>query len=425
MDTILQAVQLVENNQIDKALDLLRSFLNDANDDEKYTIAELYLQWGFLDEARDILQELIIKYPLENDLVLSLADIFIEQDNDEEAIELLAEIGEDQPEYVQVLLQLADLYQAQGLFEVAEQKLLTAKNILPNEIIIDFALGELFFSIGEFLKATTYYEKVKREQDTIADISVHDRLAESYAAIGEYEKALELFKTGTTETPDKFFKYGVTANQAGRNDIAINAWKRVLELDEYYHTVYLNLADALLEEAMYKEAHETVKKGLQVDEYNKQLYFIAAKVTNQLNDLEASEDYVRQAIALDPDYREAVLFLVEHLKETDRHTEIIELITEIKSVGAGDGLYEWELARAYNEEENFPEASQAYQAAYVTLADDTDFLKEYGYFLTEDGQVKEAITVFSKYLEQLPDDYEIEEFYSRLKLSENNEGEFQ
>ncbi|MHA6251106.1 tetratricopeptide repeat protein [Oceanobacillus sp. CAU 1775] len=423
MDTILQAVQLVENNQIDEALRLLQEFSNGANDDEKYTIAELYLQWGFLDEAKEILKELIHKYPDESDLILSLSDIYIEQENDEEAMELLAEIGEDQPEYVQVLLQLADLYQSQGLFEVAEQKLLEAKNLMPNEVIIDFALGELFFSIGEFLKATTYYEKVSNESDTIADISVHDRLAESYAAIGEYEKSLDYFKTGETETPDKYFKYGVTAKQADRNDIAIYAWKRVLELDEYYHTVYLNLAEALLDEAMYEEAYETVKKGLQVDEFNKQLYFIAGKVTNQLNALKESEEYLREAIALDPDYMEAILFLVEHLKEANRYEEVIELITEVKSIGSGDPLYDWELARAYNEEENFDEALKAYRETYEILNDDTDFLKEYGYFLTEDGQIKEAINVFENYLKHEPEDYEIEEFYSRLKLNEENEGE--
>lgn len=418
MDTILEAIQLVENNQIEKALKLLKNFVKKANDDEKFTIAELYLKWGFLEEAAAILQELLIKYPDENDLKLGLVDIYIEIEDDESAIALLDNINENDPEYVQALLQLADLYQAQGLFEVAEQKLLTAKNLLPNEIIIDFALGELFFSIGEYLKAVTYYEKVAKKEVMLADVSVLDRLAESYAAIGEYEKALPLFKKGSEESPDKFYKYGVTASQAKRNDIAIKAWRRVIELDEYYHSVYYNLAEALQEEGLVEDAYQIAKKGLQIDSFNKQLFLLAGMIAHQLNQDKESEDLVRQAIALDPDYREATLFLLEFLKERNRYREIIELLTEIKATGSLEALLDWELARAYNEEEQYGDALNAYKEAYINLNDDTDFLKEYGYFLTEEGQTPEAITVFENYLSQIPNDYVIEEFVLRLKHPE-------
>src|SRR5699024_11877433 len=75
-------------------------------------------------------------------------------------IELLTSISEDDPAYLQALLQLADLYQSEGLFEVAESKLLEAKNIQPDEPIIDFALGEFFFSTGEYQRAIIHYEKL-------------------------------------------------------------------------------------------------------------------------------------------------------------------------------------------------------------------------------------------------------------------------
>ncbi|MCG5102915.1 tetratricopeptide repeat protein [Oceanobacillus alkalisoli] len=414
MDTILQAVELVEQNKIPQALRLLEEYAPKANDDEKYTIAELYLQWGFLDEAELILSELLMKYPVESDLILSLADIAIEKEDDEKAIARLAEIPEEDPAYIQVLIQLADLYQVQGLFEVAEQKLLTAKQKLPNEVIIDFALGELSFSTGEYKKAVTYYEKVAKEHNMFADVSVLDRLAESYAGIGEYEKALGFFKDGQEQTPDKYFKYGVTASQAGRNDIAVTAWQEVVELDPYYHSVYENLAKALQNEGMVQEAFEVVEKGLKQDTFNKQLYFLAGTIARQLNNDSASEEYIREAIAIDPDYKEAILFFLEFLKEGDRHTDIIDLLESVKSIGSLEPLYDWELARAHNEEEQYKEALHAYQDAYTSLNDDTDFLKEYGYFLTEEGLVSEAITVFRKYLQHVPDDYTIEEYLSRL-----------
>lgn len=421
MDTILEAVELVDDNKIEEALTLLEKYVPKANDDEKFTISELYLKWGFLDEAEKILTELLKKYPHESDLKLSLADIYIEKEDDASAINVLAEMEEDDPAYVQALLQLADLYEAQGLFEVAEQKLFAAKQKLPNEVIIDFALGELFYSIGEFNKAVIYYEKVGKEHDTLADVSIKDRLAESLAGIGEYERALDYFKEGNDESPDKFFKYGVTAEQAGRNDIAVACWKRVLELDPYYHSVYENLANALKEEGMFEEAYDMAKQGLEQDSFNKELYLTCAKLARELDNDEEVEEYIREAVALDPDFLEATLFFLEFLKEEDRHSDVIELLTSIKSTGSADPLYDWELARAYREEELNDEALASYRDAYLNLYEDTDFLKEYGFFLTEEGRTAEAIAVFKKYLEILPHDYTVEEFLYRLE-SEDYEG---
>src|SRR5699024_1079373 len=386
---------------------------------DKFTISELYIQWGFLTEAIDILEELSNRFPKETEIKIMLADVYIEQDNDEEAINLLNEIEEDDPAYVQTLMQLADLYQAQGLFEVAEQKLLTAKHYEPNEPIIDFALGELLFSNGDYREAITYYEKILQVEKEIANVSINDRLAEAYAASGEYEIALETYQSIDSEDPDTLFKYGFTALHAGRRDIAIQAWKHVIEQDMYYHTAYYQLAKAYEDEEMINEAYETAKQGIQIDEFNKELYFFTGSMAHQLNKDEESEKWVREAVTLDPDYKEAILFLIELFKQQDKEDSIVDLINDIKKMGASDPLYEWELARAYNELELYNNALKHYQEAYNSLNQDSDFLKEYGYFLTEEGRIDNAIQIFESYLHLLPLDPEIEEFVQRLKESEN------
>ncbi|MFD1360554.1 tetratricopeptide repeat protein [Lentibacillus salinarum] len=413
--TIMEAVHLMEAKQSNKAIALLEDYLPKADDEEKFTIAELFIRWGFLTEATDILEELMQRFPGESEIKMMLADVHIEQDNDEEAINLLNDIEEDDPDYVQTLMQLADLYQAQGLFEVAEQKLLTAKHHEPNEPIIDFALGELLFSNGDYREAITYYEKVLPVAKEMANVSVSDRLAEAYAASGEYEMALDLYQDIDSEDPDTLFKYGFTALHAGRRDIAIQAWKHVIEQDMYYHTAYYQLAKAYEDEEMINEAYETAEQGIHVDEFNKELYFFAGSMAHQLGREEESEKWVREAIALDPDYKEAVLFLIELLKQQEKQESIVELITDIKETGASDPLYEWELARAYNEMESYQNALTHYQEAYNSLKQDSDFLKEYGYFLTEEGRINPAIEIFETYLAIQPLDPDIEEYVERLK----------
>jgi len=415
MDTILKAVQLFENKQSKEALNLLNQFLSEADDDEKYTIAEIYIQWGFLQEALDLLNELIDESPHDSELKLMASDIYIEMEDDETALQLLEQVTKDDPFYLQALLQSADLYQAQGLFEVAEQKLLEAKQLDPGEVIIDFGLGELYFSTGEYQKAILYYEKIDEGTREEFPVSIANRLGEAYAAAGEYEKSLEFFQLSEgSKDPDKLFKYGLTAFQAGRNDISIKAWERVIELDPYYHTVYGSLAKAYENEGMVQEGYKTAKKGLEVDSFNKELYFSAGVLAHQIGDRAESESLIRESITLDPDYKEAILFLIEIYKEREEHEKTIELISEVKNTGGSDPLYEWELARAYNEQELYKDALNAYKKAYNNLNQDSDFLKEYAYFLSEEGRIEEAVHMFKSYLVFEPDDFEIEEYVNRL-----------
>ncbi|HLR79973.1 MAG TPA: tetratricopeptide repeat protein [Bacillota bacterium] len=414
MHTIEKALQLMENSELEKALKLLDSYEPTATDHEKFILAEFYVQWGFLNRAKNILQQLLKTYPDEGELKILLAHIYIEEHHDDLAIPLLSEIKPDDEAYLQALVQLADLYESQGLYEVAEQKLLTAKRIAPQEEIIDFALGELLFSIGKYHRAIPFYEKITT--DVIANVSIYSRLAESYAAIGKYEVALDYFRDEEHENPDTLFKYGFTAAQANRNDIAIQMWEQLLKRDPLYYSVYAQLAKAYIEEKMPERAYRIAKKGLEKNEFDKELHFLAGKLANRLQKPSESERHVREALVLDPDYTEAVLFLIDLMKQRNDFSEVIDLIRDVQQTGTNDPLYDWELARAHYEMESYREALKYYEKAYTNLNQNGDFLKEYGYFLIEEGRTSEAIPVFESYLQIEPSDVEVYEFVERLKL---------
>src|SRR5699024_967692 len=89
-----------------------------------------------------------------------------------------------------------------------------------------------------------------------------------------------------------------------------------------------------------------------------------------------------------------------------------------QQTGTNDPLYDWELARAHYEMESYREALKYYEKAYTNLNQNGDFLKEYGYFLIEEGRTSEAIPVFESYLQIEPSDVEVYEFVERLKLDE-------
>ncbi|SET90378.1 Lipopolysaccharide biosynthesis regulator YciM, contains six TPR domains and a predicted metal-binding C-terminal domain [Salinibacillus kushneri] len=415
MHIIEEARQQVEQGNTEKGLKLLQSYESEANDDERFNIALLYHQWGLLEQAEKLFLQLMDKYPKEGELKLYLAEIYVDKEQDDQAIEILNQFDKDDDYYIPSLMELADLYQSQGLYEVAEHKLLEAKQILPNEPVIDFALGELFFVSGEYKKSIPHYEKALKGDTTYNDVNVEHRLAEALALIGDWEKALEYFQTSDqTDSPDILFRYGFTAYQSERMDIAINMWEKVLEADPYYQSVYSLLAKAYEQEGLLEKAYETAKKGLKEDELNKELLFFSGQIANQLGKLDEAFEDLQEAIAIDPGYKEAVVALVELYKNEEDHENIKDLLENLKQEDELDPLYQWELAKAYYELEEYDLALNNYKEAYNAFTNDADFLKEYGYMLVEEGRMKEAKEVLSKYLSIEPSDTYVEEFVLRL-----------
>lgn len=416
MELYETAVKMMDEGLVEEALDILKKHAEESDDEEKYLIAELYYERGFYDEAIKLLNQLLIKYPKEGELITKLAEMHIELEEDEFAIQLLNEIPKDDPYYIAALIQLADLYQVQGLFEVSEQKLLEAKKLAPDEKVIDFALGELFFSIGDFGRAIANYEKLD-PKEKINDISILERITECYALLGNYEKALDYYQQLDSEDPDTLFKYGFTAHQAKRNEIAIQQWEKLIELDPYYHSAYYQLASVYKEENMIDKAYDAVMEGLKYDEFNKELYFLAGQLSFTKGKEKDAILYLEKAIELDYDYQEAILALIEIYRENNEYEKIIALLTDIKQSGATDPIYDWELAKAYETVEDYEKALSAYEEASVYLQHESEFLKEYGYFLVEEGLSHKAIEILEHYLEHVPDDEEVISFLERLKFS--------
>ncbi|SHN19488.1 tetratricopeptide repeat protein [Gracilibacillus kekensis] len=417
---IEQAIEMIHIGEIKEALTLLQEASITADGNTKLEIAQLFIELGNQDLAESVLEDILKQEPANSDAKLMYADIMIDDNKDEQAIELLNEVQEDDDNYLQALVQLADLYQAQGLFEVAERKLLTAKNIAPEEPIIDFALGELSFSAGEYHKSVIYFEKLYKNHKEFAGVEIAGRLAEAYALNGEFEESLYYYQTIDTEDPEILFRYGFLAYKSERYEIAIQAWEKLLEEELEYPSVYLYLANAYEEEGLAKEAIEAAMKGVEMDPFNKEIWFTAARLALKAGEAEKAFEYADKAISLDGEYQEALLFLIEAYKTQEEHSEIITLLTNKVDMDPLDGIFYWELAKAYNEEEAFKQALNAYQNAYNKMKDDTDFLKDYGYFLIEEGRSKDAVTVFEEYIAAEPSDFEIQHYVQRLKEQNND-----
>lgn len=417
MEQIEFAINLVEDGDVERGLEILSTIEKNADDQQLYQIAQHYYQWGFLEKARDILQQLLYVYPDEGELFVLLAEIMIDLDNEEEAIALLGQISEDDPVYIESLLLQADLFQMQGLVEVSEQKLLIAQQQSDNEPIIEFALAELYTSTGEYNKSISYYMNVLKEEVVVAGVNVNGRIAEALSATGKFEEALPYFEEAISKQEDSYtlFGFGFTAYQAKYYQKAIEVLSRLKELDPDYPSLYLYLALSYEEEAMFEDSLKALQAGIEVDSLNKELFFHAGKIAMQLGEKDLVEKYLRDAIGIDPGYIDALLHFTKFLLLDERYEEVVECLETVMEYGEFDEQFEWDLAYSKNKLEQYSDALNHYRRAYTFFKETPEFLKEYGYFLLEDGKREEAIEIFKEYLKIDPTNYEIEELVEETR----------
>lgn len=205
MDRVTKIIQLLENGKHKEAFHEYNVVLKQGGHEEKFVLAEELFQFGFLEEARALVESLLEVFPEEGEILVLLGEILVEAGEEEKSILVLERISEQDVNFVRSLLLLADLYQIQGLHEVCEAKLLKAKELLPDEKIIDFALAEVYSEQGEINKALAAFEIVLKETTEIAGVNIHQRMADLLSSSGCVRRSISLLRSGTGgETGDQY-----------------------------------------------------------------------------------------------------------------------------------------------------------------------------------------------------------------------------
>jgi tetratricopeptide (TPR) repeat protein len=417
MTSIQEAVNLLETGEVEKGLDQLNVLSSSGNDDEKFYIAQMYYQFGFLEEAKRLANELLNKYPDESEIRLLLAEILIDLDDEEAAIDMLDQVDESDSEYPRTLILLADLYQMQGLDEVAEQKLLKAKSLIPNQPIILFALGEFYSGRGNYKQAINYYEEVLVTNEKIGEINVHLRLAECYSAAGQFEEAMTQYETGLEDKTeiDSLFGYACAAFQAEKYKTAIQKLLYLKELDPQYSPLYLVLGKAYEVEELLEEAAKVIDNGIDIDEFNKELYIFGGKLAMKLNNVSKAKRLFEKAFELDSESIEVGYLLTRIYMKEESYDKVIPFVEKAIENGDEDPQMIWDIATAKKELEEYSDALKHYRSAYTFFKDQPEFLEEYGRFLLDEGLREEATKIFESLIYYDKTRFDIEELMLQLK----------
>ncbi|KRN97017.1 hypothetical protein IV55_GL000894 [Furfurilactobacillus siliginis] len=405
-----QMLDALQSGQVDEANKLYAWALRKDDDDTLYNFAEQLYGLGFNKKAQRIYEQLLKKYPDEDQLRTSLADIAIDENDIDAATNYLDAVKPESDAYLESLLVAADLYQSEELFEVSEQKLLTAARIAPTEPVVMFALGEFYFMMREYQKAIDYYlALIKQGIPKMENVDLVSRIGVAYANAGKFEQAvgyLEQIHEGDM-TPDVRFQLGFVYTQLKDNQKAIRTFEQLREEDPSYASLYPYLAHALTDDNQIEEAYKVAQEGLSVDEYNQDLFAQAANLALRLKENDTAIDDFRRGLALDPDNQTLMLQLSNLYVQEENDIANVDLASQYVQNDQVDPQVYWNLAVSYVRLEDDEQALTYYEAARPYFTDNVDFLKPAFYFYREQGQVETAVSLLRDYLKVQPDDVEM------------------
>lgn len=382
-----------------------RALAQDTDD----TVLDLavYLEGvGFFHQAKIIYQKLVSRYP---ELAIRLAQISIEDGLLEEAMAYLDEIEEHHPAYLEALLVKADLYQSEGLADVAREKLLEAARLSDDPIVL-FGLAEIDMELELFQEAIATYAKLdNREMYDLTGISTYQRIGLAYASLGKFEVAVEFLEKSVELAYDDqtIFELATLLLEQQEYQKATFYFKQLDILNPDFEGYEYLYAQALHAEYRLDEALAVLQKGLSKNDFDEALWLLASQYAYENHDVHTAEDYLLKAKALADDVNEVVLRLSNLYLEQERFEEVLDLFDE----ELDNVLVRWNMAKACQALEKYEDALELFKSLEADLADNPEFLRDYIDILREIGRLKDAKIIVKHYLEFIPDDVEMQEFY--------------
>ena len=190
MEDIYKLIDDINLQKLDRLDTRVNEALTSNNDDALFILGETLYNFGLTPQGLEVFRTLYHKYPDESELLIYFIEGLMSENQTDEALEYLNQV-ELSPEK---LMLEADLYQQINMTEVAIDKLTEARELEPNDPIIHFALAELLYFDGQYLRATREYEVVLDTGEyEINGINLFSRMADCALQSGNYSDAIQLF----------------------------------------------------------------------------------------------------------------------------------------------------------------------------------------------------------------------------------------
>jgi len=286
-----------------------------------------------LDRANEILSELYLLEPTNEEIFIQKANIFSKQDNHKKAIEMLEtalELTLDEADVYSLIgmehLFMEDYENAKFSFmkclEQDEEDYASLYNIVycfdflnQRKEAIDYLsmylntnpycevawhqLGKQYFDDKDYEKALTAYDFAIISDDTF--IGAYLEKGKCLEKLKRYNEAIENYRI-TLELDDPtafaYLRIGRCFEKLGADDLALQHFTKCVHEDPLLDKGWIALTDQYLKKLDYQKALYFINKAIDIDEDNVLYWKRYAKINNRLKFYEEAERGYRKSLEL-------------------------------------------------------------------------------------------------------------------------------
>jgi tetratricopeptide (TPR) repeat protein len=215
------------------------------------------------------------------------------------AIQVLRKVITNNPEYIDAYLKLAEIYIGMEKYSEAESLLLKGCERVPEDYKLIYALGSLYYNLGEFKQALPLLRKL----DTWRNPSIHLALATIFLEEEEFPKAIAEVRRVLRENvkyPDANGILGRIYLRQKNFPNAIRYLRRELAINESSVEFRLDLATAFYLLGDLRAALEEFTLLIDMDPEFFPGWLMCGKILLELGKTGESEFYLQRASNLNP-----------------------------------------------------------------------------------------------------------------------------
>jgi tetratricopeptide (TPR) repeat protein len=211
------------------------------------------------------------------------------------------------------------------------------------------------------------------------------------------------------------FVEGMAFEENGEMDRALEAYRKVLNVDPGQAQLATRVAGLLIQQDDFPQAIDVLKDAIKANPSNaepyQQLAFIYFKY---LKKTDQAIDYANRAIALNPGDAEGYQRLVEIEVAAGQEKKALEVLDRAAKVRSNDPAFWMRLGKLYMailfksdsqpKPDELKRTNEIFKKAAEHAGDDPTVLKEIADYYAASQQLKEAIPLYLRVLELQPDD---------------------